>query len=260
MRRHGPQAQRAGQLPKYLQPPGKVRRRPPCGDAGAQAAAPQLRLEFMYSRAFPDFAGTRAHPAPGTPVGAHRAPTRVEPESALSQAHVSRTPSEALSLASIRREPAATVPVAQMRRQLESLAQDHDPGPGSLARIRRPRCRSSLLPRPPRAPRRLPRDPSPSAPPRPQPRRRLLRVGFGPRGAPAGAGHSPSVRSGAGPGGARSGSARVLETALRRYIAPRLAALQPLLPRALRGASSRESPAPRRGVGRSPAPPRRPWG
>lgn len=121
----------------------------------------------MYSRAFPDFAATRAHPAPSTPVGAHRAPTRVEPESALSQAHVSRTPSEALSLASIRREPAAMVPVAQMRRQLESLAQDHDPGPGSLARIRRPRCRSSLLPRPPRTPRRLPRDPPPSAPPPP---------------------------------------------------------------------------------------------
>lgn len=91
-------------------------------------------------------------------------------------------------------------------------------------------------------------------PPRPQPRRRLLRVRFGPRGAPAGAGHSPSVRSGAGPGGARSGSARVLETALRRYIAPRLAALQPLQPRALRGAWSPGEPRPEEGRRPLPSP------
>lgn len=166
----------------------------------------------MYSRAFPDFAGTRAHPAPSTPVGAHRAPTRVEPESALSQAHVSRTPSEALSLASIRREPAATVPVAQMRRQLEALAQDHDPGPGSLARTQRPRCRSSLLPRPPRTPRRLPRDPPPSAPPAaPNPGGGCSGSGLahaGPRPAPGTHRPSAAARGRGAPAAAAPGSWR----------------------------------------------------
>lgn len=115
--------------------------------------------------------------------------------------------------------------------------------------------------------------PSPiSSPPTPYPQLRLIAaLGWvGPpgadrcRGAPAGsvheapvlsrasAGHSPSLRSGAGLGGALSGSARVLETALRRYIAPP-AALQPLEPRARLGRGDLP-PAPPRGGARTPAP------
>lgn len=120
---------------------------------------------------------------------------------------------------------------------------------GALQKLPTPEASEDSAASPPR-----PSSIRPPPPRRPQPRRRLLGVGFGPRGAPAGAGHSPSVRSGAGPGGARSGSARVLETALRRYIAPRLAALQPLLPRALRGASSPGRAPPRGGASAAPQP------